>query len=72
MTLSNPEIEGLLKDYDKRIDDIKGSMAKLVWYMRGGVSMTELLDTPINDYKYFNAVIEDNVELSKKHNQLIL
>ncbi len=47
-------------------------MAKLVWYMRGGVNMSELLDTPINDYKYFNAVIEDNVELSKKHNQLIL
>ena len=47
-------------------------MAKLVWYMRGGVTMSELFDTPLEDYNFFNAVIDENVELSKKYKQLIL
>ena len=47
-------------------------MTRIAWYMRGGVSLTELLDLPQSDYKFFNEVIEDNVELSKKTKQLIL
>jgi len=47
-------------------------MAKVAWYMRGGVSMRELLDMPQSDYIYFNEVIEDNIELSKKTKQVIL
>ena len=34
--------------------------------------MFELLDIPQSEYKYFNEVIEDNVEMSKKANQLII
>jgi len=47
-------------------------MTTIAWYMRGGVSMFELLDIPQSEYKYFNEVIEDNVEMSKKANQLII
>jgi hypothetical protein len=47
-------------------------MAKIAWYMRGGVSMSELLDMPSNDYAYFNKVVDDNVELSKSAKTVIL
>ena len=47
-------------------------MTRISWYMRGGVTLTELLDLAQSDYKFFNEVIEDNVELSKKTKQLIL
>ena len=40
--------------------------------MRGGVSYSELLELPLSDFKYFNEVVEDNMELSKKTKQLIL
>lgn len=40
--------------------------------MRGGVTLSELLDMPQSDYKHFNTVIEDNLELSKKTKQVIL
>jgi hypothetical protein len=40
--------------------------------MRGGVSYSELLELPLNDFKYFNQVIEDNMELSEKTKQLII
>jgi hypothetical protein len=47
-------------------------MTKIAWYMRGGVTLSELLDMPQSDYKHFNTVIEDNLELSKKTKQVIL
>ena len=47
-------------------------MTKIAWYMRGGVTLRELLDMPKSDYKHFNTVIEDNLELSKKAKQVIL
>ena len=47
-------------------------MAKIAWYMRGGVSMQELLDLPQSDYKFFADVIEENFELSKKAKTLII
>ncbi len=72
MTLSIPEIEGLLKGYEKTVDSLRSDMTKIAWFMRGGVTMAELLDMPQSEYKHFNKVIEENVELSKKTKQLIL
>ena len=57
---------------ENEIKQIKDFCYKLSWYMRGGVSMWELLELPQRDYKYFNEVIEENIDLSKKVNQLIL
>jgi len=47
-------------------------MAKIAWYMRGGVTMRELYDMPQSEYRYFSEVIEENFELSKKAKQLII
>ena len=47
-------------------------MAKIAWHMRGGVTLSELLDMPRTEYKHFNEVIEDNLELSKKTKKIIL
>tara|TARA_Y100001937_G_scaffold21847_1_gene30872 strand:+ start:221 stop:364 length:144 start_codon:yes stop_codon:yes gene_type:complete len=47
-------------------------MAKIAWHMRGGVTLSELLDMPRTEYKHFNAVIQDNLDLSKKTKQIIL
>ena len=72
LALSNPEIEGLLQGYEKRINQLRSGMAKIAWFMRGGVTMLELLDLPQSEYKHFNEVIEENIELSKKAKQVIL
>lgn len=70
--MNNLEIERLLEDYDKNINDMKQNIARTAWYMRGGVTMSELYAMPQSDYKFFNEVIEDNIELSKKSHQIIL
>ena len=72
MTLSNPEIERLLKDYEKNIAELKTVVAQICWYMRGGVNYSQLMEMSNRDYKYFNSVVEDNIELSKKNNTIIL
>ncbi len=40
--------------------------------MRGGVTMSELYAMAQSDFVYFNEVIEDNIDLSKKAKQIIL
>ena len=72
MTLSNPEIERLIKDYEKNIAELKTVVAQICWYMRGGVNYSQLMEMSNRDFKYFNNVVEDNIELSKKNNTIIL
>ena len=72
MTLSNPEIERLIKDYEKNIAELKTVVAQICWYMRGGVNYSQLMEMSNRDFKYFNSVVEDNIELSKKNNTIIL
>ncbi len=48
------------------------SMLKLTWYMRGGVSITELYDMPANHISHINAIVEENFEMSKKAGMPIL
>jgi len=72
LTLSNPEIERLLKDYEKNIAELKTVVAQICWYMRGGVNYSQLMEMSNRDFKYFNSVVEDNIELSKKNNTIIL
>ena len=72
LALSNPEIEGLLKGYEKTVNELRANMTKIAWYMRGGVTLSELLDMPQSDYKHFNTVIQENLELSKQAKQIIV
>ncbi len=51
---------------------MKLNIARTAWYMRGGVTMSELYAMSQSDYQFFNLVIEDNIELSKKSHQIIL
>jgi hypothetical protein len=41
-------------------------MLKLTWYMRGGVSITELYDMEANHISHINSIVESNFELSKQ------
>ena len=41
-------------------------MLKLTWYMRGGVSISELYDMEANHISHISAIVESNFELSKQ------
>jgi hypothetical protein len=47
-------------------------MLKLTWYMRGGVSISELYDMEANHISHINSIVEGNFELSKQAGMPIL
>ena len=60
------------KKFEKELDKTHKNLLELSWYMRGGVSITELHNMPLRDLQLINDVIENNIELSKKAGTPIL
>ena len=58
--------------YKKQLDILHKSLYKLTWFMRGGVSISELHEMPANHIKYLNEIVKENFELSKKAGTPIL
>jgi hypothetical protein len=54
---------------DSMVDDIKSiqlNSLKMVWYMRGGVSYTDVMNMSANELNAINQVVDDNMETTKK------
>lgn len=58
--------------YQKSVDSNHKNMLQLTWYMRGGVSLTEIYDMPITHIEYIQEIVNKNFELSKKAGTPIL
>ena len=72
LTASSEDIEKNQKKYEKELDSLHKNLLKLTWYMRGGVTISELHGMPLGHIKYINSIIEDNYEMSKKAGTPIL
>lgn len=68
MTLSNDEIIEYLDSFDKESKAIKRSLYKLCWYMRGGISLTELLDLSADEREIIVNIVNENLEVTKETN----
>ena len=66
LALTSDEIVTLLNDYDKEAKAFKKKILELCWWMRGGITYTELMQMPINDIALINEIIESNLETTKK------
>ena len=51
---------------DKEVKSLKESLLRSVWYMRGGVTYTEIVNMSYDERVSINKIIEDNLETSKK------
>ena len=71
-TASQNEIIEKQESYKKQLDILHKSLLKLTWYMRGGVSITELHEMPASHIKYLNEIINENFELSQRAGTPIL
>ena len=61
------EIEGYLVRLEKEIKEFKTELTRLSWYMRGGVTMQELLHIySADDRESMYTVIKENVESTKE------
>ena len=44
---------------------IKANSLKMAWYMRGGISYTDVLNLSLTEREAINKLIEDNLETTK-------
>jgi hypothetical protein len=51
---------------DRELSSFKEELARLVWYMRGGLSYTEIYAMDIKDREIISKVVKDNLETTKK------
>lgn len=47
-------------------------MLEYTWYMRGGVSLSEMYEMPVSHFKHIQEIIKNNFEMSKKAGMPIL
>tara|TARA_B100000953_G_C17729181_1_gene328211 strand:- start:143 stop:364 length:222 start_codon:yes stop_codon:yes gene_type:complete len=71
-TASQSDIVEKQESFKKQHDSLHKSLLKLTWYMRGGVSISELHDMPASHIEYLNEIVQENFELSKKAGAPIL
>jgi len=66
LTSTAEEIEKIIEDMDKEVKSLKENMLRSVWYMRGGVTYTEIVNMSYDERVSINKIIEDNLETAKK------
>ena len=71
-TASDSDVKAKQESYEKSLDALHKSLYKLTWYMRGGVSISELHGMPSNHIQYLNEIVSENFELSKQAGTPIL
>jgi hypothetical protein len=50
----------------KECDEIKKELFKLMWYMRGSITLDQAVFLTYEDRKSISEIIEDNLETTKK------
>jgi hypothetical protein len=54
---------------EQQSQQIKFDLAKLCWFMRGGLSMTEAYDLTPEDREIISTLIKENLDTAKKTGQ---
>lgn len=65
--MSASDIETYLVRLDKEIQEFKNELSRISWYMRGGVTVQELLHIySADDRDSFYSVIKENIDMTKE------
>lgn len=66
LSLDIDQIEKLTDGMVKEIDQLDKNAVKMAWYMRGGISYNDIMNMTGKQVDAINAVIEENLETTKK------
>jgi|TARA_R110000851_G_scaffold127819_1_gene259944 hypothetical protein len=66
LTLSNAEIVKKLEGMDQEAKTIKKRIFEMCWYMRGGITLNEIMQLGVSDIPIMTDVVEGNLETTKK------
>jgi len=66
LNLTPERLQKLITGYENEVSDIKKNALQMAWYMRGSVSYNDVLNMSVDERKYINTIIEQNLETTKK------
>lgn len=55
-----------LDDHDKDIKALKQEVMRMCWYMRGGLSYSEIMDMSGSEREIIAEIIKSNIETTKE------
>jgi hypothetical protein len=58
-------VKSLIEEMDEECNRIKADSLKMAWYMRGGISYTDILNLSITERQAITKIIEGNLETTK-------
>ena len=65
LALDSEGIKRLIENMEKDCANIKNDSLKMAWFMRGGISYTDIMNLSIEERKSINDIIEENLETTK-------
>jgi hypothetical protein len=60
------EIQVEVKKLEDESKALKHELYKMIWYMRGSISLNEVFNMDVLDREIIAKVIQENIELSKE------
>lgn len=66
MTLSTPEIIKKLEGIDQEARNLKKKLYELCWYMRGGLSIAEIMQIAVSDISIIDELVNEHLDTTKK------
>lgn len=66
MYLNVEALDALSEEFEKDTKAIKEELYKICWYMRGSISISEVYSLTVEDREIIRALIEENLEMTKK------
>jgi len=67
--MGDSEIISHLKDFESQAKNLKLEVMKICWFMRGGMSWTEVLNLSPDERAISAQLVKENMETTKKSGQ---
>ena len=62
MSLSNEDIGELIESYDTNSKALRNNILKLIWHMRGSVTLDEGFTMSYSDRELISSLVKENLE----------
>lgn len=63
--MDSAEIGSLINQMEEECNAIRANSLKMAWYMRGGISYTDVMNLSLAEREAVNKLIADNLETTK-------
>jgi hypothetical protein len=64
--MDNDNIAKMLESFEKNSKALRNTILKLIWYMRGSITLEEGFTMSFADREMINSIVKENIETTQK------